>query len=266
MLDEPIVTLPLTAIVGVRADCEEPLLVREIEMTVSALSGMAPEAVRTSVPVPCVQAPALSNRFAFAPPTVRAAALDVRVPDNPAIVMTSFVERAVLGRRVKIIVLATPWILVDSLTVLVPMDWPWTWVERRRIKIKRRRRNILTNWRKVLNCQRIKPGKSIARFLLVSYGAVNRNFFLSGLQNFDSKNEQVVTAPNSSTGASNTISINTTGAAPTTHAVQCFVRSSKGNDRLTSKSTEAMGETKDRTFSPMVRGKNLVGGRTKLSH
>ena len=98
------------------------------------------------------------------------------------------------------------------------------------------------------------------------WGGQPEFLFLSGLQNFDSKNEQVVTAPNSSTGASNTISINTTGAAPTTHAVQCFVRSSKGNDRLTSKSTEAMGETKDRTFSPMVRGKNLVGGRTKLSH
>ena len=39
MLDEPIVTLPLTAIVGVSAGCEEPLFVREIEMTVLALFG-----------------------------------------------------------------------------------------------------------------------------------------------------------------------------------------------------------------------------------
>ena len=135
----PMVTPPDTSIVGVTADCEEALLVNATVMTVSALSAIAPEAVKTKTPVLCVQAPALPKLPAAAPPTAKDPELPVSVPVNPLIVMTSPFASAVSGRIVNVIVFEMPCMEVDSAIVLVVMDCAWMRVGRRERRRKRRR-------------------------------------------------------------------------------------------------------------------------------
>ena len=108
-------------IVGVTADCDDALFVNEIVITVSALftTVCPPATVKTKVPELCVQAPAEPNLPAAAPATVNDPELPVCVPVNPTIVILSLAANAKLGLNVKVMVLATPCIVLDSAIVLV---------------------------------------------------------------------------------------------------------------------------------------------------